>query len=122
MVSYLTFPTEGYDTDAFHDNSSNNTRITIPTGLGGYYQISGFVIAGAVNNPTIKYYLRKNGSVEVFQGGYIIDAGGGVYGGFSFCVVANLSAADYIELGIQPGATSASYSVQAAFQATLIGV
>lgn len=33
--------TDRYDTDAYHDTSTNNTRITIPAGLGGYYRLGG---------------------------------------------------------------------------------
>jgi hypothetical protein len=42
----LAFANETFDTDSFHDNSTNNTRITIPAGLGGYYRVtanSGFL-------------------------------------------------------------------------------
>jgi hypothetical protein len=35
--------TDVFDTDGFHDPSSNNTRITIPAGLGGKYLLSGYV-------------------------------------------------------------------------------
>jgi len=43
----LAFANETFDTDGFHDNVTNNTRITIPTGLGGYYRVtanSGFLV------------------------------------------------------------------------------
>lgn len=33
----VTFPTEIADTDGFHSTVSNTDRITIPSGLGGYY-------------------------------------------------------------------------------------
>jgi hypothetical protein len=36
----ITYDTEFIDTDAFHDNSTNPSRITIPTGLGGKYQFN----------------------------------------------------------------------------------
>lgn len=36
----LTWDTETYDSDGFHSTSSNTERITIPAGLGGYYDIS----------------------------------------------------------------------------------
>jgi hypothetical protein len=35
----MAYGAEAYDTDGFHNNSTNNSRVTIPTGLGGYYQI-----------------------------------------------------------------------------------
>lgn len=35
----LSFDAERFDTDAFHDNSTNPTRITIPSGLDGKYHM-----------------------------------------------------------------------------------
>jgi len=39
----MTFNTEIFDTDGFHDNVTNNTRLTIPAGLGGWYMIGGSI-------------------------------------------------------------------------------
>lgn len=36
----LALNSEDYDTDTFHDTSTNNERITIPTGFGGKYLIT----------------------------------------------------------------------------------
>jgi hypothetical protein len=33
----ITFSNESFDTDSFHDNVTNNSRFTIPAGLGGKY-------------------------------------------------------------------------------------
>ena len=35
----LTFDVEDYDTDGFHSNTTNNSRITIPSGKSGYYLV-----------------------------------------------------------------------------------
>ncbi len=37
----FTFDTERFDTDGFHSTSSNTTRLTVPTGKAGYYNIWG---------------------------------------------------------------------------------
>lgn len=37
----MTFNSERFDTDAFHSTSSNTSRLTVPTGKAGYYQIWG---------------------------------------------------------------------------------
>jgi hypothetical protein len=37
----IAFANESFDTDAFHSNVTNNTRLTIPTGLAGYYRVTG---------------------------------------------------------------------------------
>ena len=59
--TFLTFDTENFDTDAFHDNSTNNTRITIPAGKGGYYQFN-FALryTGGTSNALVAK-LFKNG-------------------------------------------------------------
>jgi hypothetical protein len=40
----LTWNQESFDTDNFHDNATNNDRITIPTGLGGYYLVTATIL------------------------------------------------------------------------------
>ena len=37
----VAFAAENWDTDAFHDNVTNNTRLTVPAGLGGRYLVIG---------------------------------------------------------------------------------
>ena len=39
----VTFNSENYDTQAFHDTSTNTSRLTVPTNYGGYYRITGRV-------------------------------------------------------------------------------
>jgi hypothetical protein len=57
----ITFPSEEWDTDGFHSTSSNTSRITIPTGKGGKYQITAFANLSATSNvQQLKIY--KNGS------------------------------------------------------------
>jgi hypothetical protein len=87
---------ELFDTDGFHDNSTNNTRITIPTGKGGYYLC--FFHFKFNNNATGTRIaiLRKNGSTTVMQ-----SRNGGFSSSFSYLTLSgvfNLSAADYIEV------------------------
>jgi hypothetical protein len=61
----LTFDSETYDTDGFHDNVTNNARITIPAGKGGKYQITGHVewINGVTGIRNI--YIFKNGTSQI---------------------------------------------------------
>jgi hypothetical protein len=39
----INFNSELYDTNSFHDNTTNNSRLTIPAGLTGYYRISAYI-------------------------------------------------------------------------------
>lgn len=49
------------DTDAFHDTTTNNTRCTVPTGLGGLYTVVGSVqFAGNTTGERL-IQLRVNG-------------------------------------------------------------
>ena len=52
----ITYDSERYDTDAFHSTSSNTSRLTVPTGLGGTYHIgAGVSITTSSGTPT---YIR----------------------------------------------------------------
>jgi hypothetical protein len=93
----VTFPgTDVYDTDAFHNPASNNSRITIPAGLGGYYQVYGQV--GWADNATGRrlLYLRKNNNVIYYSEGFA--SGSGLNSTLSVMVVVELAASDYLEL------------------------
>jgi hypothetical protein len=56
------FTGEEFDTDGFHDNSTNNSRITIPSGKAGYYLIesSGLFVDNASGYREVQVY--KNGA------------------------------------------------------------
>jgi hypothetical protein len=89
-----------YDTDAFHDPSSNDTRITIPAGLGGYYLIYGAVTWD--NNTSGRRYITftKNNADLNFTANAFSTATNTIYPTSMVSVVVNLSAGDYIELEI----------------------
>jgi hypothetical protein len=120
----LPFVTESFDTNTFHDNSTNTTRITIPTGYGGKYLIDmsfGCDTAGTFGNIN----LYKNGSNITNIG---VDGGkiGGASGMTSNYYVAranaviSLAAADYIEFYITIGSTVTT-GTYARFGATFLG-
>jgi hypothetical protein len=56
----VTFDVEGIDTDGFHDNSSNNERITIPSGKGGKYLITAQIVFASNATSYRQLYLFKN--------------------------------------------------------------
>jgi hypothetical protein len=60
----IAFDAELYDTDGFHDNATNNDRITIPSGKAGKYLIT--AAAGWPANATGERSMRlmKNGSTS----------------------------------------------------------
>lgn len=97
-ATILTFDNEYFDTDAFHDNSTNTSRITIPAGLGGKYLITGLVYLPD-NNTTGNRILRifKNGT----GGTRLVNnhsPGNAVAQYIQAQIVVSLIATDYVEL------------------------
>ncbi len=92
----IAFASETFDTDSFHSTVTNNTRITIPAGKGGYYQITGLL---SYNSSTVgqrDFYIRLNGTT-VLANACTSDVGNTVIGQ-NVVDVRNLAATDYIEL------------------------
>ena len=57
----VTFDQEYFDTNTFHDNSTNNSRITIPSGYAGKYLVMANIAITAWNNDT-RVSIFKNGN------------------------------------------------------------
>jgi len=93
----LNFGGERFDTNGFHDNSVNNTRITIPAGLGGYYLIMGMQsLEDMATNNNYRLNIRVNaGMGTAYSGSY--SGGDKLTLGFTNPIL-NLSAGDYIEM------------------------
>lgn len=68
---------ETFDSDAFHDNTTNNSRITIPSGMGGVYAMGAYVGFAANSTGHRRIILRLNGSVDM-----VASMVGGLPGGF----------------------------------------
>lgn len=102
----ITWDQEDFDTDTFHDNVTNNTRITIPTGKGGYYLIAGVIAWSNVGAGNRAVELSKNGTTinYVFFQPDATSANGPLY---PMSYVINLSAGDYVELSAYQNSGSA---------------
>lgn len=59
------FDAEDFDTDGFHDNVTNNTRITIPAGKNGTYLFTASVGVPTAASGTRNFSLIKNGTQTV---------------------------------------------------------
>ena len=85
---------EYYDTDAFHDNSTNTSRMTIPAGKAGKYSVYGLIQCdgGSTNSRSIQIY--KNGAM------YSVAATtpSGAYPSLQISGVLDLVATDYVEI------------------------
>jgi hypothetical protein len=89
----LTWNAERFDTDGFHDNSTNNSRMTIPAGKGGKYLVvaSAYWVTGSGYR---ELNVLKNGSiVNYFY--TVIDV---TYGFQNISTIVDCVATDYLEL------------------------
>jgi hypothetical protein len=99
-LTTLAFNNERFDTDVFHDNSTNNSRLTIPTGLGGKY-VAGVALRMDVGAASGKFEARiqKNGTTYVSINAINWSVNEAQYNTFSTPVL-DLSAGDYLEVKI----------------------
>lgn len=100
----VVFDTEYFDTDAYHDTATNNTRITIPSNLGGYYLIGACCQWDSVANDTdhagIGIMLNNTQTLAKTYSNNAEDASAGAW---AQCVstVFNLSVGDYVEINAE---------------------
>jgi hypothetical protein len=92
----LTFDTETFDTDGFHDNITNNSRITIPSGKAGKYLITCNTMINAPGSTDVASVIFKNGGT-VLVINYISTANVSVPVSV-ISQIFSLAVADYIEI------------------------
>jgi len=99
----LSFDAENYDTDSYHDNSTNPTRLTVPA--TGIYLITGAIYwTSAINSATILLGIKKNASDWIaIQNQPETGAGNQ---GFVIATIASLTASDYVELRVHQSSGS----------------
>ena len=118
----VSFTTEEFDTNGFHDNSTNNSRLTIPSGYAGKYIISGWF--SNPNSPGGYQLLRvyKNGTQYttggVREGEYIRNNTTPAPFGFSQTITASVN--DYFELKYQQN-NSETVNIWSNFQLSYLG-
>jgi hypothetical protein len=101
------------DTNGFHDNSTNPSRITIPTGYGGKYAIIANAYWGTWPAGNRGSRIYKNGSLFIDYGNN--NASGTDYSSIFWNSIVSLSAGDYIEFYVfQTSGGNASYFAKGA--------
>lgn len=93
------FTAEYYDTDAFHDNSTNNARITIPAGKAGKYLFTSSVVWSNNGTGERQMSLRKNGSQLGWES-IESDAVAASYSVTNGARVLDLAVGDYVTLTV----------------------
>jgi hypothetical protein len=91
--------TDVFDTDSFHDSTTNNSRITIPSGKAGYYLIIGAIAWRDNGTGERQASLKLNGTIITYQPIFSSgNAGGGNFTTNLVVYIANLAVSDYIEI------------------------
>lgn len=89
---------DDYDTDNFHDPSSNNSRITIPSGKSGVYIFEMAVVFDG-GSGLLYFTFYKNGSAHY---GYETTSYSGINYTYFFSITEPMDAGDYMQMYINP--------------------
>jgi len=90
----VTFNSENYDTDGFHDTATNAERITIPAGKGGKYLITAKITYASNTTGIRGIYLYKNAAVFLTYNSGNLQVSGECNVLLSY--VVSLNATDYV--------------------------
>jgi hypothetical protein len=94
----ITFNAEEYDTNGFHDNSTNNQRITIPSGKAGKYLLQTEVIFPANTTGVRDVAFLKNGTTTL---GSMLVIGVATYTNrVAHLFVGDFAVGDYITVNV----------------------
>lgn len=93
--SPIAWDSEYFDTDSYHNNVTNNTRLTIPA-TGNYLVAATVAIVTVAGNSVSGIRLLLNGATTLAQAGGSLDAPNS--GGFTISGAFNFTAGDYIEI------------------------
>ena len=104
----LAFNTEDEDTDGFHDNATNNTRLTVPAGLGGLYLVGAVwgVNSALGDGKRITLHIAKNGTTITGSPVESNAASTSERVNVTTTTIIRLAATDYIEAMAWQGATA----------------
>jgi hypothetical protein len=91
----FTFDTEAFDTDAYHDLSSNTERLTVPS--TGFFLVTAGLDAATAVDENFYIYIQLNGSgvgSPLARPGKSVGVGSGAYIAFPM----SLTTADFVTL------------------------
>jgi len=92
----INFNQESFDSDGFHDNSTNNSRITIPSGKGGKYLVGASMTFAANATSGRRMSILKNGTIiSTGEAQQARNVGGT---SLSASTLVALVATDYVEI------------------------
>lgn len=94
----VTFDAERFDPNGFHDNVTNNSRLTVPTGLGGVYLITFSGQWGLSATGRRQFELKVNGVTTIALDTDVSTADANVPNRATLATVYQLVPTDYVEV------------------------
>jgi hypothetical protein len=119
----LLWNTEQYDTDSIHNTSSNTDRMTVPTGKGGKWLVTGTIYGSQLSGGYLEIFITVNGAAAAEP----VTSDGGSFKRSPTCVLSrilDLSAGDYIRLVAYQGNNGGAKNLggtNSRFQFTYLG-
>jgi hypothetical protein len=93
----LNFQYEMFDTNGFHDNTTNNSRITIPAGLGGkYLVVAQFAYQANANGQRVAYIYTGSGGLYTLSA--LSPGNATSQATIPLSAIISIAAGDYFEL------------------------
>jgi hypothetical protein len=111
-VTNVSFDQETFDSDGFHDNVTNNTRITIPTGKGGKYLVTVQTMFTGFTASNVFSQVKKNGT-EIMTSYTANSNTAAPTQGMS--QIFSFAAADYIEVAVYQNSGTAQNLLSEAY-------
>lgn len=115
----IAFANEDYDNGAGHDNVTNNSRWTVPTGRGGTYWVQGGWGSAPPSTAYLSAQLYKNGVAIAGTTNRVVSSGSGSTSVPSRAWLGVLVATDYIELAAASDVASTVVSANSLYVPTL---
>lgn len=120
----IVFDSEEFDTDGFHSNVTNNTRITIPAGKGGYYNLIGQITFQANSGGSVRTASFFKNGTRIAQM-TLNQQGAAANTIILLNKIVSAVATDYFEIKAEQNSGGAlnvrDGGIETFFQATLIG-
>lgn len=96
VATAVAYTSERYDTHGFHDNATNNSRLTIPAGMGGLYlaTVGGEFATNATGQRAVHFRLNGSAGYEAIN----TVLGSTITQRFSLSHVLPMVDGDYLEM------------------------
>jgi len=126
VATIISLNSEAFDTDSLHSTSTNTSRLTIPTGKGGYYLVNVMTVIDASGNDVFITIL-KNGTTITGYGQWNNNRmAASNYGGAGYVIAWGsqsypLAAGDYIEVAVTTAKATGANCLHMTFSAMYLG-